>query len=500
MKTMRIISIALLIMTIASFAGISISYGNLNDDNRYRDDSSSVFAPGYLNAAKYQAEAIINQQPQKKSLLQNIIEYVQNKTENKTENKVEQNAPEKPKPVLQQKQSGKSNGARPATTPSKTSDNSIQVDEATKLKIKCDVNGDGKVDDADINEVIKYTGLIKGMPGYDEKYDINNDGRIKINDLDMISNNIGFVITSNTSAISTDIPFNNPYPYQPSVNMNLYGDDNRSWLSDSFMNKNSSRNSNSEDKMSSGLGMAVANKDLTGQTTVDRIALTKLIEESLGRTTLAPSSSIVPGENNVTEKPGRIILGEDQKVLLDSIKTLLANNDKILKGEGKNANPELAKAQNDLLNAVANILLAQGVPDLLKKGDMANIKTIFQELGNSKNKIMLEYARSTRPYYKNVLKDLAKNMAMLQSKNILNPNIAKDELDKLPPSELDKILDKIKKQENKSFEEEYLLQQEAKYRKEYLDPGNKKLESDMKDMMKNFTYKIQDVLKASEKK
>jgi hypothetical protein len=190
---------------------------------------------------------------------------------------------------------------------------------------------------------------------------------------------------------------------------------------------------------------------------------------------------------------------EDQKVILDAIKSLLADSAKINE-DGKNANPELLKAQNDLLNAVANILLAQAVPDLLKKGDISNIKTMFRELDNTKNKIMLEYAKSTKPYYDNMLKDMAKNMAVLQGRNLLNPNMTKDELDKLPPSELDKILEKIKNMKDKTFEEEYLLQQEAKYRKEYLDPNKKKLEEDMKDMMKNFTGRISDVLKSTEKK
>jgi hypothetical protein len=192
---------------------------------------------------------------------------------------------------------------------------------------------------------------------------------------------------------------------------------------------------------------------------------------------------------------------EDQKVLLDVIKSLLADTGKIRETVGDKAtNAALKKAEDNLLNMVANILLAQGVPDLLKKGDMSNIKAIFSELDNVKGKIMLEYVRSTKPYYENMLKDMAKNMAMLQSKNLLSPSMTREELDKLPPSELDKILEKIKNMKDKTFEEEYLLQQEAKYRKEYLDPNKKKLEEDMKDMMKNFTGRISDVLKSTEKK
>ena len=191
---------------------------------------------------------------------------------------------------------------------------------------------------------------------------------------------------------------------------------------------------------------------------------------------------------------------EDQKGILDVIKSLLADMGKIQNEQTAKANPELVKAQNDLLQAVANILLAQAVPGLLKQGDIANIRAIFSELDTQKNRVMLEYAKSTKPYYDSLLKDLSRNMAILQLKNILSGNMTKDELDKLPPSELDKILEKIKKLKDKSFEEEYILQQEAKYRKDYLDPNKKKLEDDMKDMMKDFTGKISDVLKNTDKK
>jgi hypothetical protein len=72
--------------------------------------------------------------------------------------------------------------------------------------------------------------------------------------------------------------------------------------------------------------------------------------------------------------------------------------------------------------------------------------------------------------------------------------MSKDQLEKLPPSELDKILEKIKRQKDRSDAEVYILQQEAKYRKSYIDPSKQKLEADMKDMMRGFTQKINDTL------
>ena len=190
---------------------------------------------------------------------------------------------------------------------------------------------------------------------------------------------------------------------------------------------------------------------------------------------------------------------EDQKFIISAIKALLLDTNKLAEDPSGKANPELKKAESDLLNMVANVLLAQAMPDLLTNGDVSNIKSIFSNLNNVKGKIMLQYEQAVRPYYENVLKDIAKNMSTLQMQNVLSVNMTKEELDKLPPSELDKILEKMKKQEKKTFEEEYILQQEAKYRSAYLDPNKKKLGEDMKGLMKDFTSQIGDVLKTSQK-
>ena len=190
---------------------------------------------------------------------------------------------------------------------------------------------------------------------------------------------------------------------------------------------------------------------------------------------------------------------EDQKFIISAIKALLLETKKLEEDPSGKTNADLKKAENDLLNMVANILLAQAMPDLLNNGDVSSIKSIFSNLNNVKGKIMLQYEQGVKPYYENVLRDIAKNMSTLQTQNVLSANMTKEELDKLPPSELDKILEKMKKQEKKTFEEEYILQQEAKYRSTYLDPNKKRLEEDMKGLMKDFTSQIGDVLKTSQK-
>jgi DNA-directed RNA polymerase sigma subunit (sigma70/sigma32) len=145
----------------------------------------------------------------------------------------------------------------------------------------------------------------------------------------------------------------------------------------------------------------------------------------------------------------------------------------------------------------ASILIAQAIPDLLKEGDIANIKAIFIELNTSKASIMLGYQKSTKPYYDEIKKLLSKNIALLQLNDIISKGILEKELATLEPSEVDKILNKMRKAEKKTFEEEYMLQQEAKYRNQYIDPNKKLLEENMKLMMKNFTGRLSKVLEST---
>jgi len=98
-----------------------------------------------------------------------------------------------------------------------------------------------------------------------------------------------------------------------------------------------------------------------------------------------------------------------------------------------------------------------------------------------------------------VKKILAKNLALLQLNNIVSKGMMAEELEKLQPNEIDKIFEKLRKASNKSSDEEYILQQEAKYRKAYLDPNKKLLEDKMKLMMREFTQKISKVLETTKK-
>ncbi len=178
---------------------------------------------------------------------------------------------------------------------------------------------------------------------------------------------------------------------------------------------------------------------------------------------------------------------EEQKLLIDVAQV-------VIKMAEESASQELKKASDDLIQAVAAILIAQAIPDLLKEGDVSNIKDTFSELNSVKSRILIEYGESIKPYYEEMKKLLSDNIAILQLNNIISKNMAEQELAKLEPNGVDKILEKLRKASNKSFDEEYILQQEAKYRKQYIDPNKKVIEDKMKDMMKDFARKLSKIM------
>jgi hypothetical protein len=187
----------------------------------------------------------------------------------------------------------------------------------------------------------------------------------------------------------------------------------------------------------------------------------------------------------------------DQKLVLDIVETLL-NDMKELKTE-KAQNPDLDKTENELMMVVTSCLLAQGIPDLLKEGDISNIRDIFKDFGQSRDKIMLDYRESIKPYYNRMIKELESNLAILQLKGILSKKLTQEELHKFEPKEIDRLTSAIRKANDRSFEIEYILQQEGKYRKEYIDPSNKVLAEAMKKLMKSFTWKLNNALESQKK-
>lgn len=183
---------------------------------------------------------------------------------------------------------------------------------------------------------------------------------------------------------------------------------------------------------------------------------------------------------------------DDQKQVLGLVEDFLNDMSKI--AEDSSSPEAIRKVSDGLIQAVAAVLIAQAIPDLLTEGDMANIKNTFTELGAAKGRVLSEYNDSIKPYYEEAKKVLLNNISVLQLNNIVSKDMKEEELEKLEPNEIDKIFKKLHNITNKSSSEEYILKQEAKYRKAYIEPNQKVLEDRMKGLIKDFTERLSKVL------
>jgi hypothetical protein len=288
-----------------------------------------------------------------------------------------------------------------------------------------------------------------------------------------------------------------------SLSQNMYGDRNISAAS--------VFNDMSSDKLDPKIVAAVFknmldNKNLDVQigsgAFVDTPIMTGLSNDLLGASAIAaPLGPDASGQEvgfaiilaNILKNPT-----EDQKLILDAMTSLLKDVNKL---EQDSVSPEaVRKAEGDFLQVVANILIAQAIPDLLKEGDVAAIKATFEELNTQKTRLISDYNLAVQPYYKEVKKLLAKNLALLQFNNIVSKTMVEDELSKLEPNDVDKLLEKLRKISGQSQDADSLLSQEDKLHKQYLDPNKKLFEDRMKAMLEGFTQRLSKILEAKKGK
>lgn len=182
---------------------------------------------------------------------------------------------------------------------------------------------------------------------------------------------------------------------------------------------------------------------------------------------------------------------EDQAKVLDAVQAML---DSVNESKDNAGNLEMNKASDELVKMVAAVLLTQALPDLLREGDVASIKGMFSDLSAQNSMIIFQYQQSVKPYYDEMVAELSKNMSVLQLKSIITGSMTREQLEKMPRNQIDKILDKLRNAKDRSFEEEYIVQQEAKFRKLYVDPNKKVLDARMKNMMESFTKKLSGAL------
>jgi hypothetical protein len=392
-----------------------------------------------------------------------------------------------------------------------TGEHTYDYNSISKM-VSADLNRDGVVDFIDLGMLARQYGTSGAANGI-YSADINGDGIVDVIDLGILSK------AYDGDSVSTLAPVVTKDNYYPADFKYSHVENTNSMPADTFLLSKPSDNEsdfkafnpsaftiNDETKMAdySGKTKNVFNdpKVLKPETAkgVDDMGpvMAKML---IDKDALLMYGNIPKaGENPDRAEDGLTLASimhnptESQKLILDMAVSLMNETDK--RGDPV-ASPDLKRAQSDMLQAVASVILAQAIPDLLKEGDISNIKNIFAELNSTKAKIMADYQESIKPYYDEIKKLLSKNMAMLQLNNIISNGMTSEELAKLQPGEVDKILEKLHKASSKSFEQEYMLQQEAKYRKQYVDPNNKAMDDKMKAMMKDFTKRIATVLESA---
>ena len=120
---------------------------------------------------------------------------------------------------------------------------------------------------------------------------------------------------------------------------------------------------------------------------------------------------------------------------------------------------------------------------------------LFKELNNKKTMLVMKYDKATEPYYDGVRSILIKNIRVIQAISGSAKRVTEEDIKKMPRNEIDKLLEKLRKSSDKTFEMEYILQEEAKYQKKYLEPNLKKFTSDMIEAISGFTEKMSEVVK-----
>lgn len=182
----------------------------------------------------------------------------------------------------------------------------------------------------------------------------------------------------------------------------------------------------------------------------------------------------------------------EQKKIIDAISALLDTIQEVSKlvSDPK----ELKEAADELVKAAAVAVVVQAIPDLIKEGDMAQVRDLFSRLDAANGDIIKTYRDATKSYYDELKKTIAENIDILQMKNILSKKVTEKELEELPRSEIEKIMEKIRREELKTMGEETILRKEADLRAKYIDPSNKLLEANVKSMLKTFTKEIKTVL------
>jgi len=71
---------------------------------------------------------------------------------------------------------------------------------------KGDVNRDGIIDSLDMDRVKALFGRVRGDPDFDSDCDLNQDGKIDMKDIGLVTKNQGLTVPEYTTPFSTEVP------------------------------------------------------------------------------------------------------------------------------------------------------------------------------------------------------------------------------------------------------------------------------------------------------
>lgn len=77
--------------------------------------------------------------------------------------------------------------------------------ETNYIPAKCDIDGNGIVDQADLQIVRGLQFAVKGSPRYDARADINDSGNISAADLTLVRKNLGYIVPQNPEGAQSDV-------------------------------------------------------------------------------------------------------------------------------------------------------------------------------------------------------------------------------------------------------------------------------------------------------
>jgi subtilase family serine protease len=69
--------------------------------------------------------------------------------------------------------------------------NNVFVDGAVKVRLMCDVDGDGKIDMKDISATAAAFGSFPGHPRWNPDVDFNQDGKVDMKDISFVARRFG---------------------------------------------------------------------------------------------------------------------------------------------------------------------------------------------------------------------------------------------------------------------------------------------------------------------